>query len=74
MVRLGFEPGTAGWWAQTNPLSYGDPKYFSSKIFRKMAHSTMRLQKEAEVEFCDQQYKNHFCLNWELILALDPIL
>ena len=23
MVRLGFEPGTAGWKAQTNPLSYG---------------------------------------------------
>ena len=23
IVRLGFEPGTAGWKAQTNPLSYG---------------------------------------------------
>ena len=25
MVCLGFEPGTAGWKAQTNPLSYGGP-------------------------------------------------
>ena len=23
MVCLGFEPETAGWWALTNPLSYG---------------------------------------------------
>ena len=23
MVCLGFEPGAAGWKAQTNPLSYG---------------------------------------------------
>ena len=25
MMCLGFEPGTAGWLAQTNPLSYGGP-------------------------------------------------
>ena len=25
MVCLGFEPGTTGWEAQTNPLSYGGP-------------------------------------------------
>ena len=24
MVYLGFEPGTARWQAQTNPLSYGE--------------------------------------------------
>ena len=23
MVSLGFEPGVAGWWAQTKPWSYG---------------------------------------------------
>ena len=23
MACLGLEPGVAGWWAQTNPLSYG---------------------------------------------------
>ena len=25
MVCLGFEPGTAGWWALTNPLNYSGP-------------------------------------------------
>ena len=32
MVCLGFEPGTAEWKAQTNPLSYGGtPNLFDAK-------------------------------------------
>ena len=26
MVCMGFDPGTARWYAQTNPLSYGGPQ------------------------------------------------
>ena len=28
MVYLGLEPGKAGWWAQTNQLSYGSTPSF----------------------------------------------
>ena len=34
MVCLGFEPGAAGWKAQTNPLSYGGtPTTTTKKLF-----------------------------------------
>ena len=33
MVCLGFKPQTAGWKAQTNPLSYGVPMYSFSNDY-----------------------------------------
>ena len=35
IVRLEFEPGTAEWWTQTNPQSYGSPptEVYYLKIF-----------------------------------------
>ena len=36
MVCLGFEPGAAGWKAQTDPLSYGGTPYFSNSCQKKL--------------------------------------
>ena len=42
MVCLGFEPGAAGWKAQTNPLSYGGtPGIFIVPIFTCSMHSIL---------------------------------
>ena len=35
MVCLGFAPWTAGWYVQTNPLSYGGPIVTSKFCFKK---------------------------------------
>ena len=49
MVCLGFKPGTAGWKAQMNPLSYGAPQsqfvtkqIFSDLFWLKFEPETLR--------------------------------
>ena len=37
MVCLGFEPGAAGWWAQTDPLSHEGLQQLSYKKFYEIS-------------------------------------
>ena len=70
MVCLGFEPGAAGWKAQTNPLSYGGtpirfiflPKDFGRAIKQNRRGETIllcskegdRMKKKMDYEQCYQ--------------------
>ena len=44
MVRLGLEPGAAGWQAQTNPLSYGSTPFRSLFSFEIWIGSRILLE------------------------------
>ena len=41
MVRLGIEPGVAGWKVQTNPLSYGGTPRVHSSYLANLARKSL---------------------------------
>ena len=53
MVCSGFEPGTAEWLAQTNPLNYGTP-YSTDRVF-----SLTNFHKMGLIHICHK--KVYFC-------------
>ena len=67
MVCLGFEPGTAGWKEQTNPLRYdafsNSPK--SSQIFWVTFERDFSAETIKNSPTCGQSYKQFTLVNYD---------